>query len=156
MAVAPAQTPQSADASPYMKWVQQDVAYIITNEERAAYLALTTDPERERFIVQFWDRRDPTPGTVENEYKIEHYRRIAFTNARYGTPALAGWKTDRGRIYIVYGPPDEMESHPKASPHPYEEWLYHFIDGMGYNVIVRFEDEDGSGLYRQTLDPRQK
>ena len=86
---APAQAPQSADASPYMKWVQQDVAYIITNEERAAYLALTTDAERERFIVQFWDRRDPTPGTVENEYKIEHYRRIAFTNARYGTPGVS-------------------------------------------------------------------
>ena len=105
--------PRTGHDDPYQRWVVQDVAYIITDEERAAFRQLTTDEEREHFIEQFWLRRDPTPGTPENEMKEEHYRRIAYANDHY-TPAsgLAGWKTDRGRIYITYGPADEIESHP--------------------------------------------
>src|SRR5947207_1103601 len=95
------------------KWLDEDVAYIITDEEKAAFKALKTDEEREQFIEQFWLRRDPTPDTIENEFKEDHYSRIAYANERYqsGKP---GWKTDRGRIYILYGKPTEIESHPSG------------------------------------------
>ena len=87
--------------------------YIITDEERQAFKRLTTDEEREQFIEQFWLRRDPTPDTAENEFKEEHYRRIAYANEHYAS-GIPGWKTDRGRIYITFGPPDEIESHPSG------------------------------------------
>ena len=99
--------------TPYRKWLNEDVAYIITDEERAAFKRLQTDEEREQFIEQFWLRRDPTPDTVENEFKEEHYRRIAYANEHYAS-GIPGWKTDRGRIYITFGPPDEIESHPSG------------------------------------------
>jgi GWxTD domain-containing protein len=148
----------SVAASPYQRWLTEDVAYIITDHrERAAFKALPTDDEREKFIEQFWSRRDPTPGTVENEFKEEHYRRIAYTNGKYGdNNGLAGWKTDRGRVYITYGPPDEIESHPSGSVtmrYPTEQWLYHHIQGVGENVIVEFVDQARNGLYRMTSDP---
>ncbi len=111
-------------ATPYRKWLNEDAAYIISARERAAFLALPTDNEREHFIEQFWLQRDPTPGTPENEFKEEHYRRIAYANDRFGTE-VAGWKTDRGHAYIGYGPPDEIESHPAAgSVPPFEVWFY--------------------------------
>ena len=99
--------------TPYRKWLNEDVAYIITDEERAAFKRLHTDEEREQFIEQFWLRRDPTPDTAENEFKEEHYRRIAYANERYAS-GIPGWKSDRGRIYITFGPPDEIESHPSG------------------------------------------
>ena len=99
--------------TPYRKWLNEDVAYIITDEERTAFKRLQTDEEREQFIEQFWLRRDPTPDTVENEFKEEHYRRIAYANEHFAS-GIPGWKTDRGRIYITYGPPDEIESHPSG------------------------------------------
>ena len=149
-APAPIQT-----ASPYNKWVTEDVAYIITSEERVTYKNLQSDPEREHFIEQFWLRRDPTPGTPENEFKEEHYRRIAYANDHFAA-AISGWKTDRGRIYITYGPPDEKETHPSGSatqPYPYEQWLYHLIEGVGTNVVVEFIDPNKTGEYRMTTDP---
>ena len=149
---APPPAPVPA-ATPYTKWVSEDVAYIIRDDERAAFGRLQSDAEREHFIEQFWLRRDPTPGTVENEFKEEHYRRIAYTNEHYAT-SVPGWKTDRGRIYIVYGPPDEKESHP--SPVPSEQWLYHFIEGVGKNVVVEFVDPARTGDYRMTTDPAAK
>jgi GWxTD domain-containing protein len=144
-------------ATPYTKWLNEDVAYIITDRERAAFKSLTTDAEREMFIEQFWLQRDPTPGTVENEFKEEHYRRIAYANEHYAAD-IPGWKTDRGRIYIIYGPADEIESHPAAgaSAHPYEQWRYRFIEGVGTNVIIDFVDSTGTGDYRMTSDPNEK
>jgi GWxTD domain-containing protein len=139
---------QKAVADPYRKWLNEDAAYIITNEERATYRSLQTNDEHERFIEEFWKRRDPTPGTVENEFKEEHYRRIAYSNENYADDTLPGWKTDRGRVYIVYGPPDEKESHPSATP-PSEQWLYHYIEGVGRNVIVEFTGD----RMRMTVDP---
>ncbi len=139
----------------YQKWVKEDVAYIITNEERSAYKRLPTNAEREHFIEQFWLRRDPTPGTDANEFKEEHYRRIAYTNSNFSA-AIAGWKTDRGRIYISYGPPDEKEVHPTGSaskPYPYEQWLYRFIEGVGKDVVVEFVDPERTGEFRMTADP---
>jgi GWxTD domain-containing protein len=99
--------------SPYKIWVNQDVVYIISNEERQAFNNLSNDAERESFIEQFWLRRDPTPDTQENEFKEEHYRRIAYVNDHFAS-GIPGWKTDRGRTYIVYGPPDEIDSHPSG------------------------------------------
>jgi len=141
--------------TPYQKWLTEDVAYIITDAERAAYQRLQTNEEREKFIEQFWLRRDPTPSTIENEFKEEHYRRIGYANDQFASDisgsGVAGWNTDRGHIYITYGPPDEKETHPREG---FEEWLYHYIDGLGKNVIVRFVKSPVDGYYRMTIDPK--
>jgi GWxTD domain-containing protein len=156
-------------ATPYTKWLNEDVAYIITDQERAAFKRLQTDEEREHFIEQFWLRRDPTPGTPENEFKEEHYRRIAYANQHYAS-RIPGWKTDRGRIYIIYGPPHEIEAHPSGGTYqrpagegggttvtyPFEQWRYRFIEGVGTNVIIEFVDVTGTGEYRMTRDPSEK
>src|SRR5579862_7520108 len=108
--------------TPYKKWLTEDVAYIILDEERAAFKRLSTDDEREQFIEQFWLRRDPTPDTEENEYKEEHYRRIAYANDHFAS-GIPGWKADRGRMYIMYGPPDEIDDHSSGGTYdrPIEE-----------------------------------
>ena len=155
--------------TPYRKWLNEDVVYIITDEERAAFKKLQTDDEREQFIEQFWLRRDPTPDTVENEFKEEHYRRIAYANEHYAS-GIPGWKTDRGRIYITFGPPDEIESHPsggtyerppeegggETSTFPFEQWRYRYIEGIGNNIIIEFVDPTMSGEYHMTMDPSEK
>ena len=155
--------------TPYKKWLNEDVVYIITDEEKAAFKRLATDEEREQFIEQFWLRRDPTPDTEENEFKEEHYRRIAYANDHYAS-GIPGWKTDRGRIYIVYGPPDEIESHPpggtyerpmeegggETSTYPFEQWRYRYIEGIGSNIIIEFVDPTMSGEYHMTMDPSEK
>jgi GWxTD domain-containing protein len=155
--------------TPYRKWLNEDVAYIITDEERAAFKRLQTDEEREQFIEQFWLRRDPTPDTVENEFKEEHYRRIAYANEHYAS-GIPGWKADRGRIYIMYGPPDEIESHPSGgtyerppeegggttSTYPFEKWRYRYIEDIGSDINIEFVDPTMSGEYRMTMDPSEK
>jgi GWxTD domain-containing protein len=155
--------------TPYRKWLNEDVAYIITDEERAAFKRLQTDEEREQFIEQFWLRRDPTPDTVENEFKEEHYRRIAYANEHYAS-GIPGWKADRGRIYIMYGPADEIESHPSGgtyerppeegggttSTYPFEKWRYRYIEDIGSDIIIEFVDPTMSGEYRMTMDPSEK
>jgi len=155
--------------TPYKKWLDEDVVYIITDEERKVFKNLSTDEEREQFIEQFWLRRDPTPDTVENEFKEEHYRRIAYANERYAS-GVPGWKTDRGRIYIVYGPPDEIEEHPsggsysrpmeegggETATYPFEQWRYRYLEGIGTNVIIEFVDTTMSGEYHMTMDPSEK
>ena len=155
--------------TPYRKWLNEDVAYIITDEERTAFKRLQTDEEREQFIEQFWLRRDPTPDTVENEFKEEHYRRIAYTNENFAS-GIPGWKTDRGRIYITYGPPDEKETHPSGgtyerpseegggttSTFPFEQWRYRYIEGIGTDINIEFVDPTMSGEYRMTMDPSEK
>jgi GWxTD domain-containing protein len=142
------------------------VAYIITDQERTAFELLQTDEEREHFIEQFWVRRDPTPGTIENEYKEEHYRRIAYSNEKFAS-AIPGWKTDRGRIYIIYGPPDEIEDHSSGgkyvtpdgtttTTYPFQQWRYRYIEAIGNNVIIEFVDTSRNGEYHMTMDPAQK
>jgi GWxTD domain-containing protein len=143
--------PGARAADPYRKWVTEDVAYIITQEERAAFRSLGSDEEREHFIEQFWQRRNPTPGSADNPFKQEHYRRIAYANDNFtAADGLPGWKTDQGRVLITYGPPDEKESHPAAKP-PYEQWLYRLIEGVGENIIVEFREENGR--MQMTSDP---
>jgi GWxTD domain-containing protein len=132
------------------------VVYFISADERRAFNRLRTDDERQAFIEQFWLRRDPTPGTPENEFKEEMYRRIAFTNDRFSA-AIPGWKTDRGEIYIKYGPPDALDAH-SATPttYPYETWTYRYLEGMGTNVGLEFVDPTMTGRYHLTKDPTEK
>jgi GWxTD domain-containing protein len=153
----------------YKKWLEEDVVYIITDEERAAFKQLSNDEERDNFIEAFWQRRDPTPDTEENEYKEEHYQRIAYANEHFAA-GVPGWKTDRGRIYIVFGKPDEIESHPsggtyerpmeegggETSTFPFEDWRYRYIDGIGQEVIIEFVDTCMCGEYHMTLDRSEK
>ncbi|MBI4908709.1 MAG: GWxTD domain-containing protein [Acidobacteria bacterium] len=155
--------------TPYRKWLNEDVTYIITDEERKAFRNLNTDDEREQFIEQFWLRRDPSPDSMENEFKEEHYRRIAYANERYAS-GIPGWKADRGRIYITFGPPDEIESHPSGgtyqrpfeegggttSTYPFEQWRYRWIEGIGSDIIIEFVDTTMTGEYRMTMDPSEK
>jgi len=154
---------------PYKKWLDEDVVYIITDEERAAFKQLSNDEERDNFIEAFWQRRDPTPDTEENEYKEEHYQRIAYANEHFAA-GVPGWKTDRGRIYIVFGKPDEIESHPsggtyerpmdegggETSTFPFEDWRYRYIEGIGQEVIVEFVDSCMCGEYHMTMDRSEK
>jgi GWxTD domain-containing protein len=156
-------------SKPYKKWLDEDVVYIITDQERAAFKQLSNDEERDVFIEGFWQRRDPTPDTEENEYKEEHYRRIAYANEHYAA-GVPGWKTDRGRMYIVFGPPDETESHPsggtyerpmeegggETSTFPFEDWRYRYIEGIGQEVIVEFVDTCMCGEYHMTIDRSEK
>jgi len=153
----------------YKKWLNEDVVWIITDEERAAFKQLSNDEERDNFIEAFWQRRDPTPDTEENEYKEEHYRRIAYANEHYAA-GIPGWKTDRGRIYIMYGPPDENDSHPsggtyerpinegggETSTFPFEDWRYRYIEGIGQEVIIEFVDTCMCGDYHMTIDRSEK
>jgi GWxTD domain-containing protein len=154
---------------PWKKWLNEDVIYIITDEEKSAFKHLQTDEEREQFVEQFWKRRDPTPDTEENEYKEELYRRIAYSNEHYAS-GIPGWKTDRGMIYIKYGPPDEIDSHPsggsyqrpmeegggETSTYPFEDWRYRYLDGIGSDINIEFVDTTMTGEYHMTMDPSEK
>ena len=156
-------------ATPYKKWLEEEVPYIISDEERSAFLQLQTNEEREQFIEAFWQRRDPTPDTVENEFKEEHYRRIAYANERFSS-GIPGWRTDRGRIYIMWGPPDQLESHTQGelynrplqegggqtSTYAYEDWTYHYMEGIGQNITIEFVDPTGTGEFHITMDPGEK
>jgi len=153
----------------YKKWLNEDVVWIITDQERAAFKQLSNDEERDNFIEAFWQRRDPTPDTEENEYKEEHYRRIAYANEHFAA-GIPGWKTDRGRIYIMYGPADEVDSHPsggtyerpmdegggETSTFPFEDWRYRYLEGIGQEVIIEFVDSCMCGEYRMTIDRSEK
>ena len=153
----------------YKKWLDEDVRWIITDEEKSAFMQLSNDEERDNFIEAFWQRRDPTPDTEENEFKEEHYRRIAYSNEHFAA-GIPGWKTDRGRTYIVFGPPDEIESHPsggsyerpmeegggETSTFPFEQWRYRYIEGIGQEVIIEFVDTCMCGDYHMTIDRSEK
>ena len=153
----------------YKKWLDEDVRWIISDEERAAFKQLSNDEERDQFIEGFWQRRDPTPDTVENEFKEEHYARIAYANEHFAA-GIPGWKTDRGRIYIMYGKADEVESHPSGgqyerpmeegggstSTFPFEQWRYRYLEGVGQEVIIEFVDTCMCGDYHMTMDRSEK
>ena len=155
--------------SQYKKWLNEDVVYIITPEERSAFVHLQTNEEREQFIEQFWQRRNPDPDSAENTFKEEHYRRIAYTNEHYAS-GIPGWKSDRGRIYIMWGPPDEIDSHPSGgsydrpasegggntSTYPFEDWRYRYLEGIGEDVNIEFVDPTMTGEYHLTMDPSEK
>ncbi|HEV2349513.1 MAG TPA: GWxTD domain-containing protein [Terriglobia bacterium] len=160
---------QRENESAYKKWISEEVPYIITDEEKKAFKNLSTDDEREQFIEAFWERRNPNPGTPENEFKEEYYRRIAYANEHFAS-GIPGWKTDRGRIYIMYGPADEVNSHPsggtyvrpqeegggETATYPWETWRYRYIDGIGTNIELEFVDPTMTGEYHLTMDPGEK
>src|ERR1700691_5146508 len=155
--------------SQYRKWLDEDVVYIISPEERSAFLHLATNEEREQFIEQFWQRRNPDPDSADNTFKEEHYRRIAYVNEHYAS-GIPGWKTDRGRIYIMWGPADEVDSHPtggtyerpadqgggETTTYPFEDWRYRYLEGIGENVEIEFVDPTSTGEYHLTMDPSEK
>jgi GWxTD domain-containing protein len=157
------------EGSAYDKWLNEEVPWIITDEERAAFKLLSNDEEREKFIEHVWDVRDPTPGTVENEFRDEYYRRVMYANERFSA-GVPGWKTDRGRIYIVYGPPDEIESHPSGGTYdypqsqgggssptfPFELWRYRYIADIGSDITIEFVDPCMCGDFHMTMDPNEK
>ena len=155
--------------SQYKRWLDEDVVYIISPEERNAFLHLQTNEEREQFIESFWQRRNPDPDSSENAFKEEHYRRIAYANEHYAA-GLPGWKSDRGRVYIIWGPPDSIDEHPtggnymrpedegggETSTFPFEDWHYKFLEGIGENIDLEFVDTTMSGEYHFTTDPSEK
>jgi GWxTD domain-containing protein len=155
--------------SQYKKWLNEDVLYIISPEERSSFLHLSTNEEREQFIEAFWQRRNPDPDSADNSFKEEHYRRIAYANEHFSS-GIPGWKTDRGRLYIMWGPPDEIQTHPtggtyerpasegggETSTYPFEDWRWRYLEGIGENVEIEFVDTTMSGEYKLTMDPSEK
>ena len=153
----------------FKKWVDQDVVYIITDDERNIFKSLLTPDEKDQFIEQFWMRRDSDLTTVTNEYREEHYRRIAYANANFGT-GIPGWKTDRGRIYIMFGEPAEKQyyaggSHYERKPwegggttsnYPFELWRYREIPGVGDDIEIEFVDRSWTGEFKMALYPWEK
>jgi GWxTD domain-containing protein len=153
----------------YKSWLDQDVAYIISEEERKAFRNLSNDEERDAFIEQFWLRRNPNPDSSDNEFREEHYRRIAYANEHYAA-GKPGWKTDRGHIYIAFGAPDSIDSHPsggsyqrpmdegggETSTFPFEVWHYRYLEGIGDNIDIEFVDTCMCGDYHFTIDRGEK
>ena len=154
---------------PYRKWLDEEVPYIISDEERKSFRTLSNDEERDAFIEQFWLRRNPNPDSPENEFREEHYRRIAYANDKYAA-GKPGWKTDRGHIYIAFGPPDSTDSHPsggsyqrpmdegggETSTFPFEIWHYRYLEGIGDNIDIEFVDTCMCGDYHMTIDRSEK
>ena len=156
-------------AKVYKNWLNQDVKYIITKDEKKAFEQLKTDEERENFIATFWSRRDPNPDTEENEYREEYYERIAYANEHFAS-GIPGWRTDRGRIYITWGKPDSVESHPtggsydrpsyegggSTTTYAFETWFYRYLEGVGSGVEIEFVDPTGTGEYRIATNANEK
>lgn len=154
---------------PYKKWVDEDVRWIITDQELRAFKSLSNDEERDNFIEQFWQRRNPSPDSPENTYREEHYERIAYANEHFAA-GIPGWKTDRGHIYIAYGKPDSIDAHPAGGTYdrplsegggttqafPFETWHYRFIEGIGDNIDIEFVDSCQCGDYHMTLNRAEK
>jgi GWxTD domain-containing protein len=130
----------------YEKWLNEDARWIITDQERTDFLKLTTDKQRDAFIEAFWARRNPTPQSSDNPYKEEHYRRLAYANTHFAA-GIPGYRADRGRFYIMYGPPDSVDSKSGFAP-PTETWHYKFVEGIGRNVVLTFKDDCVCGKYQ--------
>jgi GWxTD domain-containing protein len=155
--------------SGYDSWLRDEVPDIITEDERRAFLDLSTNEEREQFTKIFWDNRNPQPESPANTVREEHYRRLAYADEHF-TSGIPGRKTDRGRIYIIWGPPDEIESHPtggtydrpmqqgggSTTTYSWELWRYRHLEGIGENIEIEFVDPSGSGEYHITMDPCEK
>ena len=153
----------------YRQWLETDVLYIISPQEKDIFEKLSTGEEKDHFIEQFWFRRDPDLRTAVNEFKKEHYRRIAYTNEKYHS-GIEGWRTDRGMIYILFGPPDGLEKHPEGGTYqrkweegggqtytyPFEVWFYRHLEGVGPGIEIEFVDASRTNQYRIAMDPEQK
>ena len=154
---------------PYKKWANEDVRWIITDQEMKAFKSLSNDEERDAFIEQFWQRRNPDPESPENTFRDENYRRIAYSNEHFAA-GKPGWLTDRGHMYIAYGKPDSIDSHPsggnydrpmeegggQTSTFPFEVWHYRYLEGIGDNIDIEFVDSCMCGDYHMTIDRSEK
>src|SRR5262245_28543433 len=152
-----------------VEWLKTEVQYLVTEDERSVFQRLSTDDERAKFIEDFWKRRDPTPETVANEFREEFYRRVAYANDQF-TAGAPGWRTDRGRIYILYGPPNRRDAHPMGgryqkpaslggdtiTTYPFEIWEYNYVPGIGSDITIEFVDRTHSGQYVLEIDPNKK
>jgi GWxTD domain-containing protein len=153
----------------YKTWLNQDVIWIISDEEARAFKNLSNDEERDAFIEQFWLRRNPNPDSPENEFREEHYRRIAYANEHFAA-GKPGWKSDRGHIYISFGKPDSIDAHPSGGMYqrpfdegggetatfPFETWHYRYLEGIGENIDIEFVDTCMCGDYHFTIDRGEK
>ncbi|HSY35057.1 MAG TPA: GWxTD domain-containing protein [Acidobacteriaceae bacterium] len=153
----------------YKKWLDEDVRWIITDQEAKTFKSLSNDEERDSFIEQFWQRRNPNPDSNDNEYRDQYYGRIAYANEHFaaGEP---GWMSDRGHIYIAYGKADSVDSHPsggsyersmdegggETSTFPFEVWHYRYLEGIGDNIDIEFVDTCMCGEYKATIDRSEK
>jgi TonB family protein len=146
--------PPTLENRAQQKWLEEDVAYIISDQETQAFRTLPTNDERERFIEQFWLRRDPTPNSVENEFQEQHYLRIAYANMRFESNQ-PGWQTDRGRMFILHGRANQVEYHGSGTdrPYPFEVWTYRYLDGIGSDVRFEFIDPEMNGEFRLNVEP---
>lgn len=166
----PQSKPRKVKAEParaFKEWIV-DVDPIIRPEEREAWKKLQTDNERENFIGEFWHLRDPDPDTVENEFREGYYERLAYVNEHFSS-GIPGYKTDRGRVYLKYGKPDDIESHPSGgaynrlsyegggstSTYPFERWFYRHVAGRS-GAEIEFVDPTGTGEYRVARNPFEK
>ncbi|MDH7513088.1 MAG: GWxTD domain-containing protein [Clostridiales bacterium] len=138
------------------QWLEEVVPYIITPEERSVFLSLPDEEERGRFIENFWRKRDPKPETSENEFKLEYFKRIALANKLFGQSGIEGWRTDRGKIFILLGPPHEIQRDMNPSraslttfQGPSETWGYWGLQNprLPYNMEFVFVDKLGTGSY---------
>ena len=150
-------------------WLGNVVPDIITDEERRAFLELGTEEEREQYKEIFWRDRNPDPESPVNPVREEHYRRLAYADEHFAS-GIPGRKTDRGHIYIIWGAPDEIESHPtggtydrtpeqgggSSTAYAWEVWRYRHLEGIGENIEIEFVDPTGSGEYHVTRDPCEK
>ena len=165
------QDPQAEEkVDPFAQWLNRDVLYIISPEEKAVFSKLTSSEEKESFIEQFWRRRDPDPSTAFNEFKTEHYRRIAYSNERFHSGGIPGWKSDRGRIYIALGPPTSVDRYGAGQTYyrdidegggttavyPMEKWYYNHVENIGSGIEIEFVDKTMTGEYRMALRPEEK
>jgi GWxTD domain-containing protein len=153
----------------YKTWLDQDVRWLITDTEAQAFKHLSNDEERDSFIENFWQRRNPNPDSPDNEYRDEVYARIAYANEHFAA-GKPGWQTDRGHIYIAYGKPDDIDSHPSGGQYerpmeegggetatfPFEIWHYRYIEGIGDNIDLEFVDTCQCGDYHYTIDRSEK
>ena len=139
--------PENAQLNPeYRKWLSEDVRWIITDQERKSFAGLKNDEDRDHFVAAFWERRNPTPGSQPNPFKEEHYRRLAFANNHFAASA-PGSMTDRGRVYIVYGPPDSIQMQ-ASTTYPQQVWVYRHMQGKTDEVQLKFVDRCQCGDYR--------
>ncbi len=165
-----AMAPQNQLNGTYKKWVDEDVHWIISDQEMAEFRRLSNDDERDQFIQNFWQRRNPTPASTVNPYREEYYQRIAYANQRYAYRSVPGWKTDRGQIYIKFGKPDTVDSHSAegqdahpaqegggtTATYPFEVWHYRSLAGIGDNIDIEFVDMCRCGEYHATVDRSEK
>jgi GWxTD domain-containing protein len=151
-ATSQSMSPESKLPEIYKKWLEEDVRWIISDKERADFKQLSSDKQRDDFVIAFWERRNPTPAAQHNQFKEQHYQRLAYANTHFAESA-PGWKTDRGRIYILFGPPDKvvhaLSGSVRRTNLGAEGWPQFYLDDFGR--IAPIVDKAESDNIRRSL-----